>query len=219
MGYLNSSIGVFASGSGTTSCLVPIPTGTGNGVFALAWVYVLANNTVTPPTGFQALTTPAFISSRGTVNWFYKQMSVAETGSNWSFVIGGATQNIGWCTLLSGREMGANPFDFTPVVNSASTSSSGPAALSGTATAGSDAVYGFDEWNGNNSTGPNVPNFTARINDPAGAHLWTEDNLAAGTVTAQAAANGSNNFYWTTLAVVKAAAATTPVGWPGEAWS
>lgn len=210
--------------SGTSTITTPVPAGAQTNDIAILYVYHESNVTVTPPAGFTALTPTTNVSARGYVSWFWKRLSSNETGT-WSSTLSASGNGVAWAVLFSGRDTSASPFDFTPVVHTDASVNGAPTALSGTATAGSDAAYGFDEWNGTTSD-LSPTGWTGRINTIAGVHLSTRDNVSAGTLSAQAQANGSSNTYWTTLAVIKAAStapepnsgsASGGISWDGHA--
>jgi hypothetical protein len=179
----------------------------------------LTNNvTVTPPTGagtWTELTATTFVASHGFVRWFWKRLTGADSGT-WNFTFSGADGGgQTWSGLWSGRDTSATPLDFT--TQGQDTTVTQPAALTGTATTGSDLVYGLSHFN--SQTVNTAAGFTNRIADSNGESLFTADNTTSGSKSAQAAV-GSSDWWWTTFASIKVpapAAARSPIIVPSTA--
>ena len=216
MGFVNSAEGSFTTTS-TPTC--PVPSGATSGQIAVATLFSTANVSIsTLPSGFTELAATTFNTTTGKTGILRrarKVLSAADTGS-YSFTLSGSNGGgVIWVGLWSGRDSSASQFDFDVVHLDSGTTQ--PTAISGVASAGSDVLYSFSDFNG--GTAVTVPGFTPRLNDTTlGMHLFTADAVVAGTITAQSSATAANQW-WTSLLSIKAAPTGPPVGWPGEAWS
>lgn len=218
MAYRASAVTAF----GTVSTASPGPVSVvSNQPLDIVQLYVFTDTNVTLTcTGFTIKGATTFVTGTraGQMTLMWKRISGSSDTGSYSVVPSGSTGMQIGISSHSGRVTTGDPYTFFLGWTTAGATQPTTPSPAQTAAAGDDLCYAPDEWNGVANT-LTTTGYTRRIDDAAGMHVFTEDNVSAGSQSPQCSSAGSSDQWYTLFAGLTVAGGSTPIGWPNEAWS